>query len=94
MAAGRLFCARQDDRISFCVAVSQKAAAQAIGRTARYPRPDEVRLFWDTHGFSTQRPADIARQWGVTTQTVANWRARAGAPRYFDLVIKGGAGGA
>jgi len=79
--ANRLFCARSPDGgVEFCVVAGLDAAMKQLGKTARYPMDEEVREFFAANSLQAKSVIEVGRMFGVSAQTVSNWRRRAGVP--------------
>jgi hypothetical protein len=83
--ANRLFCARTDEGLRFCVTTSLDSAIEQLGKTARYPMDEEVVEFWSMHDLQNFSAAEVARAFAVSHQTVSNWRRRAKAPTQTEM---------
>lgn len=88
----RLYCAGTGADRRFCLTSSLMSAADILGDVdARLPTDEDVKHFWETRNFSQRPSRAVARELGVTHQTVCNWRtkacrgAKAQVPSYRDV---------
>lgn len=79
--SARLYCAGFGERLRFCTADTKAVASDILGVLARKPTDDELRVYWEAHGFDALEPTEAARQVGVSRQTIWLWRRRVGAAR-------------
>lgn len=76
----KLFVATADDTLLFFMAHSLWDAL-VINKGARVPNPEEMSVFVADNKVAERSMSDVGRQFGVTKQTVLNWRRKAGIPK-------------
>jgi len=89
MAGLKLFCSANGESLEqmrFGLFKSKDEAVQALGPSARYPNPDEMRHYWISERLYELNTSEIQTKLGITRQAVSKWREKAGhdMPRYHD----------
>ena len=77
MKNARLYVCGHGRTLRWCVASSMKdAKANLQTESVRVPDPDDIRHFWNMSGIAALNANDQATTFGVSRQTVNNWRRK------------------
>ncbi len=76
--ARRLYVAGFGDSMIFYTATNIREAKAYLGKGVRTPDSDDVRAFWIKMQLDTVPHTEIAKRFGVSRQTIYNWREKAG----------------
>ena len=74
----RLYVVGEEENFRFVTAENLTAARMRLGPDARIPNDDDVRKAWIVGEFHEKTPAVLRKLYGVSRQTISNWRARGG----------------
>lgn len=86
----RLYCAGSGADRRYCIATSNTAASDFLrAEEARMPTEEDVRFFWNEHRLSERPSREVALEFGVSHQTVCNWRMKAKEQPYRVAVQEG-----
>lgn len=75
----RLYVAGHGKNITFCVALTREEAEAKLGKEYRLPDPDDLRSVWEVARLGELPIAEIRKRYGISRQTLHNWRRRAGS---------------
>jgi len=76
--ARRLYVSGIRKNLKFCVAQIAAEAEKILGEPCRTPDSDDIRTFWHKSGISRMTLDECIEKFGVTRQTIHNWRIKGG----------------
>lgn len=79
MKVARLYVTGQSASLRWCVAPSLVEAMKKLGKDARVPDSDDMRFFWIKSGIAEMSIDERAATFGVSRQTLNNWRRKGGS---------------
>lgn len=79
----RLYVCGNGRNMQYCVAHSLEQAEQTLKANCRIPDSDDIRIFWLKSGIGRMSMEECLQTFGVSRQTLHNWRNKGGADLQF-----------